>query len=302
MKLGLLIAAGALALISTAAIAGDPFDDARYYMGIKKNADALRLIDSGQFDVNMQNEEGYTLLHYAADNGNNEMVKALLQRGADPTIKANSGSTAYDMATGTSIKVLLANAQAGGKVEASASAAAPEAPAPASAAGKLSASNGMCAAVRAEQVNNGRSPALRPFLRARDDIWYNHPDELEALLDDCVDANAKDPSGSTLLHAAADRDRVGAAKILLAHGASKSATDAAGNIPAAYATSPEMKALLGSEASKARGAAASIPSAERRKQCSQKFYVDQGTASDETGKARAYRKWTQCLKTGLYYQ
>ena len=83
MKLRMLVAAGLLAVAaSSVAVAADPFDDARYYMGIKKNEDALKLIDSGQFDINMQTDEGYTLLHYAADNGNLEMVRALLERAS----------------------------------------------------------------------------------------------------------------------------------------------------------------------------------------------------------------------------
>ena len=303
MKLRLLFAAGALALVSTAAMAGDPFDDARYYMGIRKNEDALKLIDSGQFDINMQTDEGYSLLHYAADNGNLEMVRALLQRGADPTLKSSRGSTPYDMAMTSTIKVLLAKAQAqearavaGGSADDSGSAA------PAAATRSVRGSNngnGMCAAARAEKVNDGRSPALRPLLKARDAIWYNHPEELAALLDDCVDANAKD-GGTTLLHIAAERNRIDAAKILLEHGASRSALDEDGKNPAAYAQSPEMRALLGpptTTTAKAKGAAAKGD----RKECEQKFRADAALSSDSTGKARAYRRWQQCLKTGLYW-
>jgi hypothetical protein len=303
MKLRLLVAAGALALVSTAAMAGDPFDDARYYMGIKKNEDALKLIDSGQFDINTQTDEGYSLLHYAADNGNLEMVRALLQRGADPTLKSARGSTPYDMAMTTTIKVLLAKAHAQdtrARAGASADDIGKAASAPATVAvGGSNKGNGMCAAVRAERVNDGRSPALRPLLKARDAIWYNQPEELAALLEDCVDANAKD-GGTTLLHIAAERDRLDAAKILLQHGASRSARDEDGNNPAAYAQSPEMRALLGpatTTATKAKGAAAKGD----RKDCEQKFQADAALSSDSSGKARAYRRWQQCLKTGLYW-
>lgn len=303
MKLRLLVAAGALALISTPAMAGDPFDDARYYMSIKKNEDALKLIDSGQFDINMQTDEGYSLLHYAADNGNLDMVKALLQRGADPTLKSARGSTPYDMAMTSTIKVLLAKAQTQETrvaVGASADESGSTVRGPSTrSVGTSNKSNGMCAAVRAEKVNDGRSPALRPLLKARDAIWYNHPEELAALLDDCVDANAKD-GGTTLLHIAAERDRLEAAKILLDHGASRSARDEDGKNAAAYAQSPEMKTLLGpatTAAEKSNGAA----SKGGRKECEQKFQADAALASDTTGKARAYRRWQQCLKTGLYW-
>ena len=295
MKLRMLVAAGLLAVAaSSVAVAADLFDDARYYMGIKKNADALKLIDSGQFDINMQTDEGYTLLHYAADNGNLEMVKALLERGADATLKTARGSTPYDMAMTSTIKVLLAKAQAGAK----SGSPAPAAPVAAKAS---KGGNGMCAAVRAEKVNDGRSPALRPLLKARDAIWYNHPDELEALLDDCVDANAKD-GGTTLLHIAADRDRVDAARILLAHGANKSARDTDGKTAASYAQSPEMRALLGPAPAPAKAKdGATTASAGRKKECEQKYQADAALASDSTGKMRSYRRWQQCLKTGRFW-
>jgi Ankyrin repeats (many copies) len=307
MKLRMLFAAAmSLAVLgSSAAIAGDPFDDARYAIGIKQNETALKLVDSGAIDINMQTDEGYTLLHYAADAGNLEMVNALLARGADPTIKAKTGSTPYDMAMGSTMKVLLAKAQAewrakqggeGGDMP-SAPVGGAEQQSQADSSG-----NGICAAVRGEPVNNGRSPALRPLLKARDDIWYNHPDELAALLDDCVDANAKGPMGSTLLHVAAERDRVDAARILLAHGARKSATDASGKTAAAYASSPEMKALLGPAPAAAKAKdGATAASADRKKECRQKWYADQALQDDSSGKAAAYRRWQQCLKTGLYW-
>ena len=88
----------------------DPFVTARYDISIKHNADALAIIDSGQFDINMQSEEGYTLLHNAADAGNLEMVQALLARGADPNLKTAAGLKPYDVATGTMVKAALAKA------------------------------------------------------------------------------------------------------------------------------------------------------------------------------------------------
>ena len=99
-------------LLATAwpAAAGDPFDDARYYMGIKNNAEAIRLIDSGQFDINMQTDEGYSLLHYAADNGNLEMVRELIRRGADVNLRSAKGSTPYDMAVGTMVQAEIRKA------------------------------------------------------------------------------------------------------------------------------------------------------------------------------------------------
>lgn len=93
-----------------AAFAGDPFDDARYYIGTKDNAQVIRLLDSGQFDVNMKTSEGYTLLHYAAGDGNLEMVRELIRRGADVNARAATGSTPYDMAIGSMVMAEIAKA------------------------------------------------------------------------------------------------------------------------------------------------------------------------------------------------
>lgn len=108
----LLACAAALLTAATAsiAVAGDPWDDARYAIKVKDTAGALTLIDSGAFDVNMQNGEGYTLLHIAADDGNLAMVNALLERGADPAIKTNRGSTALDLAMGTMVAARIRKA------------------------------------------------------------------------------------------------------------------------------------------------------------------------------------------------
>lgn len=93
------VLAGAVALACAGvAMAGDPFNDARYAIGIKDNAKVIELLDSGEFDVNYQNSEGYTLLHFAADQNNLAIARELLRRGADPNIKTVSGSTVADMA------------------------------------------------------------------------------------------------------------------------------------------------------------------------------------------------------------
>lgn len=286
-------------LAARTAAQADPFVTARYDISIKHNADALAIIDSGQFDINMQSEEGYTLLHNAADAGNLEMVQALLARGADPNLKTAAGLKPYDVATGTMVKAALAKAM---NAPAMVSTRPVDAPAAANPATTTSgSSNGACAAVVAERANNGRSAAMRPILRARDDIWYNHPDELALLLDDCVGANQKDDVGSGLLHTAASRDRIEAAKVLIAHGASRSLRDAAGRIPADYATSPEMKALLGPPSAKAGPTGAAMAGKGDRKECAQKYQADVALCSDGTCRMRAMSHWQKCLKTGSYY-
>jgi hypothetical protein len=95
------------ALGSSPAIAGDPFEDARYYVSILDDAKVLAMVDGGQVSLTDTNPEGYTLLHYAADGNRLELVKALLQRGANPDARANTGSTPWDMATASSVKAVL---------------------------------------------------------------------------------------------------------------------------------------------------------------------------------------------------
>lgn len=113
IALALVVVAGGNSVlpIATPAYAGtDPFDDARHYIVNKQNAEALRLIESGDFPLDQGNYEGWTLLHYAAESGNLEMVKLLLQRGADPTLKTKYGSLPYEVASGTMIKAAIAAA------------------------------------------------------------------------------------------------------------------------------------------------------------------------------------------------
>jgi hypothetical protein len=63
-----------------------------------------------------------------------------------------------------------------------------------------------------------------------------------------------------------------------------------------------MRALLGlAPAAAAKKAGATTASAGRKTECQQKYQADAALASDSTGKARSYRRWQQCLKTGLYW-
>ena len=105
------VAGQSVAPIASPAFAqADPFDSARYYIGTKQNAEALAIIDSGAFPIDQGNYEGWTMLHYAAEANNLEMVKALLERGADPTLKTKYGSLPYEVASGTMIKAAIAAA------------------------------------------------------------------------------------------------------------------------------------------------------------------------------------------------
>lgn len=281
------VAAAGHAVRAGAAYQADPFDTARYYIGVKQTAQALAIVDSGQFDVNQQTEEGYTLLHYAAEAGDMAMVKALLARGADPNIKSRSPAlTPYQMAYSTLIKAELRKAMAAG--------AKPVGGAPATA--PAGGANGMCEMARNEPASSSRPLSMRPLLKAKDAIWYNHPDELVGLIEDCVGVNQQDQYGYTLLHHAADRDRVALARLLLERGASRTVRNKDGQTAAQLATSPEMKALLGSAA-----AAKPAPANGRDAECQQKYRADAALCSDSTCKMGAMRKWQQCLKTGRYW-
>jgi hypothetical protein len=293
--LSAIVLAGTLHLAAAAAV--DPFDLARNHIQAHQNAEATRLIESGQFDVNLQTSEGFSLLHYAAGAGNLEMVRTLLQKGADPTLKADGGTTPYQMAIGTMVQAEIRKAMARWNGAATTPGTGPAV----NVRGRATpGGSGMCAMVRAEQVNDGRSIAMRPFLKAKDAVWYNHPDELEGLLDDCVRVDEQDQFGWTLLHHAADRDRVELARLLLARGASRSIRNKDGQTAPQLATSPEMKALLGPAGPSPRPAA-QVNGKGDDTACQQKYQADAALASDFAGKSAAIRRWQQCLKTGRYW-
>jgi uncharacterized protein len=56
---------------------------------------ARLLLDSGA-DVNGRGEGGFTALHSAAQNGDEELVRLLLERGADPTLATEDGKLPAD--------------------------------------------------------------------------------------------------------------------------------------------------------------------------------------------------------------
>lgn len=165
---------------------------------------------------------------------------------------------------------------------------------------------GICETVRNEKINDGRSPAMRPFLKAKDAIWYNHPDELAALIDDCVGVDEQDQYGWTLLHHAVDRGRSEMARFLIGRGAKLTIRNKDGQTAAQLAQSPEMKSLLGSSpaappAKTPPAQASGAKSSARDKQCNARHSSSSALCSDSTCKMREYRKWQTCLQTGSYY-
>jgi len=58
------------------------------------------LVEELGADVNARDYNGYTPLHHAAARGDNEMIRYLVDLGADVTAVARSGQTTVDMANG----------------------------------------------------------------------------------------------------------------------------------------------------------------------------------------------------------
>jgi len=58
------------------------------------------LVEEHGADVNVADYLGYTPLHHAAGRGNNDLIRYLVEMGADPTAVSRSGQSTADMANG----------------------------------------------------------------------------------------------------------------------------------------------------------------------------------------------------------
>lgn len=58
------------------------------------------LVEELGADVNARDHNGYTPLHHAASRGDNELIRYLVSKGADPKAVARTGQTTVDMANG----------------------------------------------------------------------------------------------------------------------------------------------------------------------------------------------------------
>jgi|tagenome__1003787_1003787.scaffolds.fasta_scaffold20986605_3 ankyrin repeat protein len=68
---------------------------------------ARLLLDAGA-DVNGHEESGLTALHAAAENGDSDLARELLARGASRQIRTTEGKTAADLAANDDLRRLLA--------------------------------------------------------------------------------------------------------------------------------------------------------------------------------------------------
>jgi len=232
-------------------------------------------------DINARDPEGNTLMHTAVHDYNVQELTYLVEHGARTDIKDLSGKTPADYA------VYSPQTQAF-FVEAAKRPDINSAPMPVD--------DGICKRLNVSPPNDGRTAQTRPGLTARDAIWYNRPQQLTELIEDCVSPDWKDSGGDSLLHVAAQRDRVELVRILLNHGASLDSRDSSGANPAAYASSPEMKALLGPVHKKPLSAAD-----KRKTDCQAKYQADAALCDDMSCKMRANDHWQRCLKTGQYW-
>lgn len=311
MKFVSRLAAVAAALCIPFSAHADDWTNLRYAVYMNQEAEVVRLLDSG-IDINLQNEEGWTALHVAAEQGQLRMVSYLLARGADPNIKTKAGRTAYDVSEGygevrAALKAKMAppadpfaaylggGAAAMPAAPASAAPTTPPAPvrAPA-AAGTTSSRNG---------PNDGRNASNRARLEARDAVWYNNRAELEAILDAGLPINSLDETGrETLLHAAAWRDRVDIARMLLDRGASKTIRDKDGKLAADYAQSPAMRDLLGAPAPAAKPAAKPVSKATED-HCKKMWNEARALCSinDTSCNMSASIRYQSCQQKGTWY-
>jgi ankyrin repeat protein len=71
---------------------------ALFYAIEKSNLVYAQKVLQMNFDANLQHDNGYTALAYAAMKGNGRMVELLLRNGADPTVVTKDGDTPVELA------------------------------------------------------------------------------------------------------------------------------------------------------------------------------------------------------------
>jgi ankyrin repeat protein len=187
-------------------------------------------------DVNTKDDFGITPLHWAADKGHVEVVKLLLERGADPNAKSNyswtSGWTPLHYAADKGhIEVVEALLKHGADVNAK---------------DKDGKTPLHVASVRGDVnivkllLERGADPNARDGNGETPLHWAaskGHVEVVEVLLEYGADINIKDRDGRTPLHVASaayrapEWDYVDAIELLLEHGADPNARDGNGETP-----------------------------------------------------------------------
>lgn len=67
---------------------------------------ALRyLVEEHGADVDARDHNGYSVIHHAASRGDNEMIRYLISKGADPLAVARTGQTTIDLANGPAQRI-----------------------------------------------------------------------------------------------------------------------------------------------------------------------------------------------------
>ncbi len=84
--------------------------NAKLFQAVKKgDINEVRRLISEEANVNAEDDDEKTPLHFAAENGHEEEVKALLNKGANVNATDNKEETPFDLTTNEKIKTLLQN-------------------------------------------------------------------------------------------------------------------------------------------------------------------------------------------------
>jgi len=73
--------------------------------------DAVRVLLEAHADVNVQAENGDSPLHDAAENGHEDVVKLLLDYGANPKLRNRDGKTPMDVADDSVLRTRACGSQ-----------------------------------------------------------------------------------------------------------------------------------------------------------------------------------------------
>lgn len=166
-----------------------------------------RAVQAEPLQVNAIDELGRTALHLAAPRGNAELIKILLEAGADATVVDADGKTPAELADDATVKSVFAAAVAEREREIQVSLDIK--------AGKTAAVEAALAdGVRVNALNEEKSGTLLSVA-----VHANKADMVKLLLAHGADASAINVNGKSVLHVAAARAGREIVQLLLAAGA-----------------------------------------------------------------------------------